>query len=518
MPVNNLTSDAVIIGAGIGGLTAAALLAKAGRKVIIAEEQPVCGGYLADFTRKGFIFDSSVQWLNQCSPGGLVYKIMNYIDPGFPECERMQNIRRYRGKDFDYLLTGCPDRLRDKLINDFPAEKKNLLKFFSDCKKIGGHFMLLNRRQRLPETMSLIEKTLFGLKMLIWLVPVWKYLKMGMETGLSKYFKNERLKKIFISEDSFLSLVVPIAWAYSGDYQRLPRGGAAVFINRLCTKIQSGGGIILTSSRADKIIIEKRKACGILLADGRRISAPLVICACDQLALYEKLIAPGIISGKFIKKMQKTELFYSGFSVYLGLDINLSSLGFKDELITIFPPDNTNADCKSRDPGRVPIAVKTSAADNNFSPAGKSTMVIHATAFMDYENSWKTGAGYERGKDYRDLKKRWADELIDRTEKALDINLRDHIEVMETASPVTFYRYTRNRAGTIMGQTPAAVNIKNRAAHYRTPVKNLLICGHWAEYSGGVPIAVKSGANTALLALAQANKTEFKKLARIMDT
>ncbi|HBE04306.1 MAG TPA: hypothetical protein DC049_17790, partial [Spirochaetia bacterium] len=65
--------------------------------------------------------------------------------------------------------------------------------------------------------------------------------------------------------------------------------------------------------------------------------------------------------------MQKTELFYSGFSVYLGLDINLSSLGFKDELITIFPPDNTNADCKSRDPGRVPIAVKTSAADNNFS-------------------------------------------------------------------------------------------------------------------------------------------------------
>jgi prolycopene isomerase len=69
---SNLPSacDVLVIGAGIAGLTASALLAKAGLSVVLVEEQPQPGGYFAGFQRKGFSFSSSIQWLNQCNEGG----------------------------------------------------------------------------------------------------------------------------------------------------------------------------------------------------------------------------------------------------------------------------------------------------------------------------------------------------------------------------------------------------------------------------------------------------------------
>ena len=79
--------------------------------------------------------------------------------------------------------------------------------------------------------------------------------------------------------------------------------------------------------------------------------------------------------------------------------------------------------------------------------------------------------------------------------------LREHILFYEVATPVTHWRYTGNRGGTMMGAKPGRANMQNGVARYRTPVNNLLLGGHWAELGGGVPIAVKAGANSALMVL-----------------
>ena len=88
---------------------------------------------------------------------------------------------------------------------------------------------------------------------------------------------------------------------------------------------------------------------------------------------------------------------------------------------------------------------------------------------------------------------------------------------METATPVTFERYTRNRGGSLLGTKASDRNIKARIAHYITPVKGLLLAGHWAEYSGGVPMALKAAANTSLILLKQINRKAFKELCSVMD-
>ena len=69
----------------------------------------------------------------------------------------------------------------------------------------------------------------------------------------------------------------------------------------------------------------------------------------------------------------------------------------------------------------------------------------------------------------------------------------------------------------MMGAKPGRANMRNGVARYRTPVKNLLLGGHWAELGGGVPIAVKAGANAALMVLQALKPDAARALAGYMD-
>src|ERR1700730_16824528 len=130
--------DVVIIGAGIGGLTAGALLSKAGFSVCILEKEPHVGGYLAGFRRKDFRFDTAIHWLNQCGTNGLVSRLFEVLGKDHPVAVPQTRIRRYIGDGFDYLLTNNPEQMKEKLITSFPHEKKGIEEFFRSAKKVGN--------------------------------------------------------------------------------------------------------------------------------------------------------------------------------------------------------------------------------------------------------------------------------------------------------------------------------------------------------------------------------------------
>ena len=142
---------------------------------------------------------------------------------------------------------------------------------------------------------------------------------------------------------------------------------------------------------------------------------------------------------------------------------------------------------------------------------------MYAAARLEDGDRWKTGPGLERGAAYRAYKQEYADALIDRVERSLSPGLRDHIESYEVATPVTHHRYTGNRGGSIMAAKATGKNIRRRVAHYKTPVKNLYLGGHWAEYGGGVPLAVRAGVNSALLILRDEKPAAFEQVKALLD-
>ena len=94
--------DVVVIGAGIAGMTAGALLSKAGLSVCVLEKEPHAGGYLAGFRRKDLRFDSAIHWLNQCGEKGWVTRIFQFIGDDYPRTEPMTRIHRDKSANHDY--------------------------------------------------------------------------------------------------------------------------------------------------------------------------------------------------------------------------------------------------------------------------------------------------------------------------------------------------------------------------------------------------------------------------------
>lgn len=510
--------DVVVIGAGAGGLTAAGLLAKAGLKTVLFESDTQVGGYLAGFNRSGFHFNTSIEWLNHCQPGGFVHTIFAYLGGSFPECPQMNNICRFKSNTFDYLLTSDPYELRDTLIRDFPGDARGIRAFFEDSERLGERLCLLDRKVMGPDTMAWYEKVRFGLEMLYWSLPIIKYLSTPIDKGLRRYFRSGA-EKIFNSHESLMSVMVSIAWASSGNMQSSPLGGSAVLAGWLHDRAVDSGARVELNQRVECVLLDDRQhACGVKLTGGLNVNARFVVAACDLQTLYEKMLPDGAISARLLKGIRTADVYYSYFTIYLGLSCNPVTLGFGEETLHLIRTDVSRSEQCSGDPHLTLITVNApSVRDPSLAPPGKGTLTIHCPAYLDSADEWHTGSGRERGEAYRRYKESFANILLDRVEAHVAPGLRQYIEVMEIATPVTFWRYTGNTKGSIMGAMPTTKNILAGVAHYRTPVKNLLVGGHCGEYGGGVPLAVKAATNASLIILKELAPSAYYQLRTILS-
>ncbi len=518
--------DVVVIGAGIGGLTAAALLSKGGLSVCVLEKEPHVGGYLAGFRRKDFIFDTAIHWLNQYGPDGMVTRLFDALGNDHPRAISLQRTRRYVGSGYNYLLTNNPDALRDQLITEFPHEKKGIERFFTRAKKIGNSLNSLNKIFLSEETMSFSEKLSSRLKMLkviLPFIPLVPYSgEKGLKKGLSRFFREQQLHNMFASETELIGCMVPIGWSYVDDFQCPPKGGGQVIPQWLKHVVEYYNGEVQVQCSVKEIVMDQDTCKGVkFIYKGReqQVNSKYVIAACDIEALYEKMLPADAIPEKLKKKLQDAELYTSSVTISIALDCPSEDLGFGEEMIHVADERQTYDNHHSGDPATTEISMLApSVRDKSMAPEDCGTLMLFMPALMQYRDNWQTQqdeeGNYIRGEAYKTLKKETAEIIIARVEALVAPGLRSHILFYEVATPVTHYRYTGNKNGTMMGAKPGRKNMQSKIAHYQTPVKNLLLGGHWAELGGGVPIATKAGTNASLLILKKENKAAFTALYR----
>jgi prolycopene isomerase len=511
--------DVAVIGSGMGSLTAAALLSQAGLHVHVFESQPQPGGYLSGFERNGFRFDTAVQWLNQCHPGGFIHRLFSSLGDDFPECRPLERISRTGGIGFDSLLTSAPLNLRDTLIHKFPMEEQGLRRFFSDAQALGEHWKKLDRHMRSSETMTHREKLIYAHGMMCWSLPIAKHLRISAEKGLDRYFKDPELRKLFTHQESFISMMMPVAWAFTGNFYAPPQGGSRAMVDWLSSKITDAGSEITLNRRVNCILLDQsNRAAGVVLDDGQAIEAQHVICGGDLRSLVDELLPTGMVSKRKQRAIRNADLYYSNFTVFLGLDCDPTLFGFGEEILYLVRSGIPRPDQYGGDPEKTALTILApSIRDSSVAPSGKGVLTIHCPAMMSHHENWHAENGKVRGKAYRDFKQQFSETLIRRVEEDFAPGLSDHIETMEAATPLTYERYTGNANGTIMGTRPTRRNIHAGISSCRTPVKNLFLAGHWAHYSGGVPIAMQTGANTALLILKDCDPDAAQRLKNVME-
>jgi prolycopene isomerase len=131
-----------------------------------------------------------------------------------------------------------------------------------------------------------------------------------------------------------------------------------------------------------------------------------------------------------------------------------------------------------------------------YSRPGTSTVMLD---FMSGYEPWrKFEADYRAGrkKEYYKEKERWTSILIRRAEKEVIPGLSSMIEVKESATPLTNWRFTRNPEGAIYGFEQAMNNAFMNRIKNRTPIKGLYLASAWGFPGGGYGGVLQGGETT----------------------
>jgi len=475
----NKSYDAVVIGAGVGGLICANLLARSGLKVLLIEQHFMVGGYCSAFRRKGYTFDAATHFyplLGNPSTitGSLLAELgvtTQWIKMDPVDCFYFPDGTRFPvPADFDSYL--------QRLKNEFPDESENIDRFFALVRKaylIGliEYFRNVTSNRIAP------------------------YRDLTIRDVLDDYFRNEKLKLLLTgdighwgsppSRTSFVFDSMLRLSHFLGNYY--PRGGSQVFVDELAQRFEEAGGHILMSSMVQRILVRNRTAWGVEVETGtlrnkniRQITAGTIVSNADLCHTLERLVGAELLDPDYLARIRRLRPSHPCFLVHFGLKgIALSELRKAEG----YHWSSWNAENVATDAFKVFLPT---AYDPALAPPGGQIVIIQKLTNIDYDAVT----------DWHFHKKSVEDYILRSLERCLP-GFSNHIVVQLSASAQTSYRYTLNQHGAMLGWQMAPDQLGELRPGLTGPVKRLYFVGHWTQPGGGITPVMVSAMRVARL-------------------
>ncbi|MDD3905363.1 MAG: NAD(P)/FAD-dependent oxidoreductase [Candidatus Omnitrophica bacterium] len=472
----NKKYDVIIIGSGIGGLAVAGLLAEK-KKVLVLEKNRPLGGYCASFKRGDYLFESAVQAINGLYKGSPIYDILKRTSAlSATEIESPKELYRSIFPDYDITIPQKDlAKYKKMLFSFFPREKENIESLFSVMESL---YMEM-RRFYLGEAP---KKSPFILR----------YYKRSLRDLLDEFIKDDKLKAIIsqywmyrgLPPSKLSAITFSYIWYdYTANGSYFPRGGMEDIIKSMTDFIRKSGGDVMIGCEVAKIHVEKGEASGVELKNGDRFSADSVVSGIDVFGTFAMIDgAEKTAIAPFLKKLKENAISISAFKVYLGLDVDVRSLGVKDYEIFVNPSYDMESMYRSSVDNDFQDAPYSITIYSNLSGAfcgkGKSAVSIGMLSGYDF---WK---GLSRT-EYKKNKEEALETLLGRAEKIIP-GLRKHIKVKIAGTPLTMERYTGNSQGSIYGWNRKNLADEMQFINPTTPIKNLMLASHWTKMGGGI--------------------------------
>ena len=480
--------DAIVIGAGMGGLTAATLLAKKGQKTLLVEKENQVGGYVVSFKRDGFTFDATGAFVGGCQKGGDFYRILeemgiqNEID--FIPIHHIRNI--YPGFEV-HLHPGGFHSYTEALFSLFPKEQKGLKNYLSLVKRIGEEI-------RSYSEITLIQKIFFP----FYFRNLVRFHQASHKRILNNFFRGEEIKTALhslpVTEPpsrlSFLFVAILINKALmEGVFY--PKGGMGKIPEAMAKAFQQAGGELLLQKEAKEILIRDKRVDGIRTKDGETFQAPLVVSDINP-NLSVKML-PSEFRKSFEKKIRHFEYSLSCFILYIATDLDLKTMG-----LPYFAYLRSSYDLEEEGRmlrrGEIPqnpalmVSIPT-ILDPSLAPPQQHILSVLINVPYHYQEEW----GKKDPKKYRHIKEEFSRKILHQLESKLIPGLRDHLLFCEAATPLTLERYTGNEMGAMYGLASTPEQIGNLRPPNQTSIPGLFEVGHYTRPSHGIIGASLSG-------------------------
>jgi phytoene desaturase len=483
--------DVVVVGSGLAGLSAAALLSKAGKSVLVCEQAEAAGGYAHGIERPPYKFDTAVHVFPQGNPGGLPDTLFDFLGVG--ELVELIPVPAFYKAVYPDLTIATPrgyEEFSATLSEVWPAEAGAIRAFVETCEKV--HWQGHNQPPRIEmadlATAAKENPELF------------KYVRATAQEVLDEFFEDAALKSVLgviwpylavppsrVSAVTYLTMVS--LFLQGAHYSR---GTFEQFVKAFAEAIEKHGGELVLGNAVTGIAVDDGAVRGVELEGGQRVSAANVISNADALTTFDELVGEEHLPRRFMNKMRRMRPSLSGVVVFVGTSLDLGELGAAHE---VFRPlhtdhDRTYDDILAGKPGGMWGSVP-SLIDDSLAPEGEHAMTLTSLAPYDIGKPWESEI------------ESFTDQMLEAFEVPFP-GLRDSITFLESGSPETLERHCRNQRGAIYGWENIPSQSGGRRAPHETEVGGLYMAGHWTQPGTGSIRVIVSGMHAAELVLRNA--------------
>lgn len=477
--------DVIIIGAGNAGISAGINLAKEGKKTLIIEQHNLPGGCASSFIRGRFEFETSLHELcdvgSEDNPGDIRELFNSY---------GINNIEWIKVRDSFRLISKYNDEEEIDLV--IPSGIKKFINTIEEY--------VPDSKKSLEELFELVEEIIQGLSYLSSnfgnidvdvlkekypnLLTTGSYSVSRVFDALGMPYKTQDILSTYwpylgVDTDnlSFVHYAVML-YKYISKGAYIPKHTSHEISLKLIERYKELGGEILFNCRALSIIFEGENASGVATTLGD-IESKYVLANLNSDIVYGSMVPPYLVNERLKKLYVAREKKYSGilFNVYLGLNKDYRELNITD--YNTFIMDTTDSVEQKGlieegiDKNNFAIFLCNNVVNQDASPAGTCicsiTTMVSPKEFEDL-----------KGQEYIDFKQKVAEKLIKLVEQKLNINIKDYIEEIEIATPLTFARYLNTPNGSVYGHEVSewdGILARMQSIKEDNPLKGLKVIG-----------------------------------------
>jgi phytoene dehydrogenase-like protein len=492
------STDIIVIGSGIGGLSCAALLAKYGYRVIVCESHSIPGGAAHSFERNGFRFDS----------GPSLYSGLSYS----PSTNPLRHVLDAIGEDLDWVNYSTwgvyiPEGEFDTTVG---ADQ-----FYHVLKTIRGSQAVQEwqRLQQVMEPLGIAATALppaavrFDVGVLQTVAPYgWGLLRNGLQMaqlmGPFSQILNRTVTDPFIRNwmdllcfllsglpadgTSAAAMAFMFAeWYRPGVQLDYPIGGSGAMVDALVRGVKKHGGTLQLKAHVEKILVEQGRAAGVRLRSGEVVKASKAVISNASIWDTLKILPDGAVPKKFVEQRQVTPACESFMHLHLGID----GRDIRPDLACHYIVVN-DWEQGIDAPQNVVLISIPSVLDPSLAPPGKHTMHVYTPGSEPYD-LWQ---GIDRRSPaYAELKQKRSAVMWQALERIIP-DIHNRVEVNLTGTPLTHERFLRRHRGTY---GPAISAREGLFPGPQTPLKGLFCTGDSTFPGIGLPAVAASGMITA---------------------
>ncbi|MDP5210342.1 NAD(P)/FAD-dependent oxidoreductase [Microbulbifer sp. 2205BS26-8] len=517
--------DALVIGSGIGGLTTAAMLSAAGKKVVVLEQHYTAGGYTHAYDRNGYEWDVGVHYIGDVGDHPtMTRRIFDFISNHQLHWAPMDDT-------YDRICIGkmqCDLRAGrrafvDTLVKDFPDERETIERYLLYLNTVAKSMRRVAIEKLLPSWCGPAVRLWRKLR-----DPAW--LNKTTREVFNTLTKNEKLIAILTgqwgdngmppAQSSFIiHALIAKHYLYGGYY---PVGGASRIAETIIPRIQAGGGEVFTYAAVETILLDGQRVRGVRMADGTEIEAPLVISGAGVFNTFTRLL-PQSASERlgYLRRLNSVKPSMAHICLYIGLEKTAEELQLPKTNYWLYTSEHYERDMGDflEDSNReIPLTYISfpSAKDPTFTQRypGRATIEIVAPANYEWFAQWRDKPWGKRGDGYEALKEAFSQRLLERLFEHFP-HLRGQIDYYELSTPLSSEYFCFYPRGEIYGLDHDPGRFEQRWLRPKTRLKGLYLTGQ-DVMSCGVAGAMISGTLTAQSVLGW--RQGAKLMRQVLDT